>query len=193
MGCNNSKLTKNILHGCLMPKQGVENSGEAILINYSSIDRSATTVSGASVNLVLLSGETGYKLSYYKQMAQGASSFAPSDDSYDGFVHQGILRMPHQSADTAERSEELAGGLFIVVLKTKFEGVSGQTDTFKIFGYENGMTLSELTTNTNTDGASILFTLQTPTDAFESKPFHIFYDTSYSASLASFDSAFAEE
>ena len=188
----NSKLSKDILLDCAdLPKQGVQNSGVAVLINFEDIDRTSTTSSGATItDLVLESGTTGFKLDYYKQLAQGAGAYTPNAETIDGFSHSGILILPTQAAESAERSAELKDGLYVVVLKTKYEGVD-QKDAYKVFGFENGMALTELTTNTNENSGSILFTLTTEENAYETYPFNTFYETSFSASKASFDSAFA--
>jgi hypothetical protein len=191
MACN-TKLSKDILLDCAdLPKQGVENSGSAILINFEDINRTSTTNAGATVtDLVLVDGATGYKLDYYKQLAQGAGAYTPNAEAIDGFSHSGILRLPTQGAESAERAAELKGGLYVVVLKTKYQGVE-QKDAYKVFGFENGMALSELTTNTNENSGSLLFTLTTEEHAYETYPYNIFLEGDYATSTATFDALFA--
>lgn len=186
----NRKVTADLLFDCLdKPKKGIDG-GQGVLINFDDIDRSASTVAGAKVtDIVLKAGKTGIAVQWYKDLASANSSFAPSTEDVDGFLHNFLTRLANSSADNAERANELAGGRFVMVYETRYKGLLN-AEAFKVAGWESGMKLSEMTNNTLENSGSTLFTLATPEGDTESYPYNVFLETSYDVSKATFDTLF---
>lgn len=190
MACNR-ELTDGILHDCnTNPKKGID-SGKAVLINYDDIDRAATVVNGATVNIQLKAGKAGFPLQWYKDLANASGTYVPSTENQDGFSHAFMCRLATTSATNAERSKELKNGRFVIAYETRFKGVD-KLDAFKLGGFENGLRLSEMVTDAAQNSGSITFTISTEEGDFEEYPYHIFLETDYDVSRASFDALFAE-
>lgn len=189
MACIND-LTGDALFNCDdRPVKGID-AGKAVIINYKDIDFGTTTVSGATVsNLQLKTGTTGYKLEWYKELASSNSSFSPNAEDIDGFAQSFLGRLAVTSANNAERAKELSAGRFVVVYESRYKGV-GDAEAFKVLGLESGLELSEMTTNTNENSSSILFTLATKEGTYEQYPYQILNETTYATSKASFDALF---
>ena len=90
----------------------------------------------------------------------------------------------------AERANELKNGRFIVVVETSYKGAS-DAEAFKVYGWDAGMELSEMTGNSNENGGGLLFTLSTREATVERYPYNIFLETTYATSKATFDTLFA--
>lgn len=190
MSCLNS-LSGDIEFNCDdKPVRGLD-AGKAIIINYSDIDFGTSTITGGSIsNLALKSGATGYKLEWYKELASAASEFTPNQEDIDGFSHSFLGRLAVSSAMNAERAKELKEGRFIVVYESKYKGVD-QAEAFKVLGWKAGLELAEMTSNTNENSGSILFTLSTKEGTYEDYPYNIFLETDYETSKTSFDALFS--
>lgn len=188
MACN-KKITQDILFDCAdMPKKGLAG-GSAVIINYDDIDRASTTVSGATIT-DLQTTNTGYKLEWYKELASVNTSFSPNTEDVDGFLHQFLGRLSTTTAENAERASELKAGKFVVIVETNYKG-DNNTSAYKVYGFENGLSLSELTQNSLENSGSILFTLASQEGSIEPYPYNVFLETDYATSKATFDSLFA--
>ncbi len=190
MACN-SNLTQDILFTCADAGKLFLDDGYAVLINYSDVDFTSTTASGATVTaLTLESGTTGYKMEFYRNLGSTTSTFNKDTENVDGFSNSFLCRLPNSSADNAERAAELKGGTYMVVVKTKFKGTDN-LDAFKVYGY-SGMELAEMTNSSNENGGATLFTLTTPEGVIEEYPYRVLLETDYATTQASFDSLFVE-
>ena len=191
MACSN-KITSDILYDCAdMPKKGIDGN-KAVLINVNDIDWTATTSTGAIVSALALSGEaTGFQVTWYKDLASATGAFAPNAEDIDGFTHSFLSRIANTSAENAERANELKNGRFIMVYETTYKGVAN-AEAFKIAGFENGLTLSELAMSTAENSGSMTYTLTSREGPVEQYPYHIFLDTDYATSKAAFDALFVE-
>lgn len=185
------KLTADVLYDCAdKPKKGLDG-GKAIIINWDDVDRSGSTVTAAIISdLVTKSGTSGFAAEWFKDLASANSAFAPNTEDVDGFLHNFLCRIPVSSAENAERARELSQGRFIVVVETKYKGAL-DAEAFKVFGWESGVKLSEMTYNTLENSASMLYTVATEEGDTESYPYNVFLETDYATSKATFDSAFA--
>lgn len=190
MACDN-KLTADMLFDCAnKPKTGITGS-KAVLINYDDIDRSASALTKSTISdIVLASGTAGFNAEYYKDLGNAGSSFSPSADSLEGFLHDGVLRIMAPTAEAAERMAEIANGRYVIVVETKFKGASN-AEAFKVLGWENGLSLSEATWRTNENSSSILYTISTNDGDVEDYPYYTFLETDYATSKLSFDAKFA--
>ena len=190
MACIN-KLSGDIPFNCDdKPKRGLAG-GRAVLINFEDIDFGASTETGATItNLALKSGTTGYELEWYKELASASAEYAPNAEDIDGFTQSFLARLSTTSASSAEKSKELKGGRFVVVYESNYQGVD-QLEAFKVLGWESGLELSEMTTNTNETSSSILFTLSTKEGSYEDFPYSILLETSYAATALSMIAKFA--
>lgn len=189
MACIN-KLSGDVPFNCDdKPKRGLAG-GRAVIINYDDIDFGSTTVTGATIsNLALKSGATGYKLEWYKELASAGAEYTPNAEDIDGFSQSFLARLATTSATSAERAKELKAGRFVVVYESKYQGVD-QAEAFKVLGFEAGLELSEMTTNTNENSSSILFTLSTKEGSYEDFPYNIFLATDYATSLTEVEALF---
>lgn len=191
MSCIN-KLTANISYDCSSEnraKSGLET--KAVIINAVDIDRTALTQSGSTVtNLSLLSGTTGFSISWIKQLANTGSEVALNDSGVDTFSHSFACRVFGQSAEDAERIKELLEGEFVVVVETKYKGTAN-ADAYKIFGLENGLKMAEGSFTSLENDGSFVFTLKSQEGFGESYPYKIFLETNYSTTKAKFDALFA--
>ena len=185
------KLTADMLYDCAdSPKKGIDG-GKAVLINWDDIDFAATTKGGAMItDLILKSGTSGLAFEWYKDLASGNSSFAPSTEDIDGFLQSFLGRLATTTVEHAERANEMKSGRFVVVYESKYKGIDSD-DAFKVRGFDTGLKLSEMTENTLENSGSILFTLATEEGDVEQYPYQIFLETDYATSKASFDSLFA--
>ncbi|MDP2686451.1 MAG: hypothetical protein Q8O62_04465 [Aequorivita sp.] len=192
MACN-SKITQNILFDACndAPKKGLSGS-KGVIINYDDIDFTSTTSSGSTVTtLTLKNGTSGFSVAWYKQLGSYAGEFAKNDEAIDGFTNSFLTRLGTSSAENAERANELKSGKFIMVVETEYKGASN-LDAYKVIGFQAGLELSEMTTSSNENSGSILFTLASPTDTFEQYPFMVLNEGSFSATTASYAALFAE-
>ncbi|WP_418513707.1 hypothetical protein [Corallibacter sp.] len=190
MACND-KLTNSILFSCSdLPIKGLAG-GKAVIINYEDINRTNSTVSGATITDLVTTAD-GLAIEWYKELASTSISFAANTEDIDGFTHSFLGRIPTTTAENAERANELKNGLFVVVVETKYKGTDNE-DAFKVYGWENGLRLSEMTQSTNENSGSMLFTLATQEGSVEQYPYHIFLEDSYSASKATFETLFSAD
>ena len=154
-------------------------------------DRAGSTVTGATISdLVLKAGLSGIAIEWYKDLASANSSFAPSTEDVDGFLHNFLTRLVTSTVENAERANELKNGRFVMVYETKYKGVDS-LDAFKVAGWESGLKLSEMTFNTLENSGSTLFTLATEEGDVEQYPYQVFLEVDYATSKATFDSLFA--
>jgi len=186
-------LTDDILYDCAdKPKRGIDGS-KAVLINWEDIDFAATTKTDSTItDLVLKSGKTGYALEWYKDLGNANSSFVPSADAYEGFLHNFLARLSVPSAEMANRASELKAGRFVVVYEGKYKGTLN-AEAFKVRGFGCGLKLSEMAENTLENSGSILFTLTTEDGDVEDYPYHTFLETDYATSAATFAALFASD
>jgi len=190
MACN-KKVTNDILFDCAdAPKKGIDG-GKAVLINWDDIDFAGSTKAGSKITeLALKAGTTGIAVEWYKDLASSNSSFAPSTENVDGFLHSFLARIGTTTAEHAETANELKNGRFVVVYESKYKGLLN-VEAFKVRGWDCGMKLSEMTENTLENSGSILFTLATEEGDVEQYPYNVFLETSYVVSKATFDALFA--
>lgn len=190
MACE-SKITEGLLFDCEnMPKGGLEGS-RAVIVNYRDIDRTSTTSTGAVVSaLTLKEGAAGYPVEWYKKLGSTATEFESSDDNIDGFKHSFLSRIANTSAGSAERAFELKSGLFVMIVETKFKGADNE-DAFKVYGFDNGMELAEMTGSSDENSGSLLYTLSTEDGEVERYPYNILLEADYDTTAASFESLFA--
>lgn len=185
------KLTANISYDCTTTqraKGGLET--KAVIINRSDLDYTSLTQSGATVtNLSLKAGATGYEIGWVKQLGNTASEFSVND-GLDTFNHSFACRVFGQSATDAERIKELSTGEFLMVVETKFKGANN-ADAYKIFGYENGLKMSEGTFTSLENDGSFLFTLSSVENFGESYPWLTYLETNYVTTKAKFDGLFS--
>lgn len=191
MSCIN-KLTGNIAYDCSIAnraKSGLET--KAVLINVADLDKTAITESGATVtNLSLVSGSTGYSISWIKQLGSTASEVSLNDSGVDTFSHSFACRVFGQSAEDAERVKELLESEFVVVVESKFKGTDN-ADAYKIFGLENGLKMAEGSFTSLENDGSFIFTLKSQEGFGESYPYKIYLETDYATTKAKFDALFA--
>ena len=190
-GCD-PKVTLDLLFSCAdKPKKGIVG-GKGVIINWDDIDRTASTVSGSKItDLVLKSGNVGLQVEWYKDLASAGGTFAPNTEDIDGFTHSFLTRLANSSAASAERAAELAGGRFIMVYETRYQGAAN-VEAYKVAGWDNGLKLSELAFNTLENSGAGLFTLATEEGDTEQYPYNIFLEVDNATSKATYDTLFVQ-
>lgn len=187
-----TKLAADIEYDCTptgRAKAGLET--DAVIINRKDIDLTALTTSGASVtNLSLLTGTTGYHIGWIKQLGSATSAFAANDSGIDSFNQAFACRVFGQGASDAERIKELASGEFVVVAQTKWKGTAN-AESFKVYGVENGLKMSEGNGSSLENDGSFLFTLSSVEGFGETYPYQIWKEGTYQAMKTKFDAKFA--
>jgi hypothetical protein len=191
MGCIN-KLTAAVSYDCTnvanRAKSGLE--AKAVLINKSDIDLTTLTQSGATVTSMLLtSGKTGFDVSWIKQLGTSAAEFSVND-GFDTFQQSFACRVFGSGAADAKLIKELAEAEFVLVYETKYKG-AGNSDSYKVFGLENGLKMSEGSFTSNENDGSFLFTLASLEGFGERYPYQIYAGASYSAATIKFNANFA--
>lgn len=188
MACN-KKITKDVLFNCAdAPIKGLSGS-KAVILNWDDVDKAGSTVNGATIS-DLVATSTGFKIEWYKELASVASSYVANSEDVDGFSHSFLARLSTTTADNAETANELKNGRFVVIVETEYKGTDS-SEAFKVYGWDSGLELSEMTQGSNENSASILFTLSTREGTVERYPYNVFNETSYSVSKASFDALFS--
>lgn len=190
MSCIN-KVTANITYDCInvnnRAKGGIET--KAVLINKADIDTTALTQSGATVtSLTLLSGRTGYDVSWIKQLGSVAGEFSVND-GFDTFQQSFDCRVFGQGAADSKLIKELSEGEFVIVYETKYKGV-GNSDAFKLLGLENGLKMSEGSFTSSENDGSFIFKLASLEGYGERYPYQVYLNGTYAASRTKFDNNF---
>ena len=187
MACN-KKITADILFDCAdAPLKGLAG-GKAVILNYDDIDFVASVQSGATItDLTALA--VGFDVQWYKELASTAVTFAPNAEEVDGFSHSFACRLANSNALNSERANELKNGRFVVVVETSYKGAAN-AEAFKVYGWDSGLELQEMTGNSNENGGSLLFTLGTREGTVEKYPYNILLETNYATTKTAFDAKF---
>lgn len=185
------KISADLLFDCSdKPLKGLAGS-RAVLLNVSELDWSSITQTGATVTaLGLETGATGYKVEWYKELASTASEFVANTEGMDGFTHSFLCRLATTTAANAEAAADMKDGKFVMVVETNYKGVDNE-EAFKVYGLKAGLTLTEMSGNSNENDGSLLYTLSTAEGSYEEYPYQIFLEEDYATSKAAFDSLFA--
>lgn len=172
MACSNN-ITANIVFSCDdLPIKGLEG-GEALILNWEQIDRSATTAVGAKLDTVAMkSGFQAWTINWYKELASTATALSRNAEDVDGFMHSFLARLATTSTANADIANELKNGRFVVIVKTSYTGAAG-AEKYKVYGFDSGLELSELAGNSNENSSSLLFTLSTREGTYEQYPYNI--------------------
>lgn len=189
MACN-PLITQNLVGDCSVnPVLGLKSG---VIINYDDIDWSATTKTGSIVtDLILLTGKTGYEVSWVKRLGSNNNSFVASTDSREGFTHSFACQLAGFSADNADRISELKGGKFLLVAESNFRGENNE-DTYKVFGYTAGLYLTEAIASSNENGGAITYILSTLEGDLEENIYDTYLKTDYETAKERYDSLFEQ-
>lgn len=187
MACN-KKVTADLLFDCAdAPLKGLDG-GKAVILNMDDVDYVSSVQAGASItDLVALA--VGFEVQWYKELASTAASFAANAEDVDGFAHSFACRLSVSDALSAERANELKNGRFVVVVESSYKGAA-KAEAFKILGWDSGLELSQMDSNSNENGGSLLFTLSTREGTVERYPYNILIETDYDTTKTAFDAEF---
>lgn len=186
-----TNIDKDFLFDCdNLPSAGIER--DVVLINRSDIDRTASTVSGGVVDIVLNSGATGYKIEGVKQINSYNYEVVVNDDSLNRVTHSFLGRIYDLSPDgKAQLNAFVNGANVIAVIENKAKGAN-QLSAFEVLGWENGLEISEGTKNSLENDGAFVLTLASNELTPESKVPLTFLDTDYATSKTKFDNKFEE-
>ena len=185
-----SLLAQDIDFACAdLVVKGLEKDG--IIINRNDIDFSATTFNSTNPNiiesLVLKSGKAGHKVVQLGNTPfTGTQSTLEVGTYRNTWTHQIPLAILANDPDTCKDIiDGLANGTFVVILRNKFKGTSGDAE-YQVYGYTQGLVASEGTNDKyseDTDGGWLI-TLQ-ETGTRQSAMW--FFDTDAATTLAAYE------
>lgn len=154
---NLGAMTANVVAADINKPVVVGIESEAILINWSDIDQTLTTVvAGVITNLVLKAGKKAYSfdtlnhgLDFEDKLKKGKylKQFTPS----------AILRIFDKTQDIKDRINEIRNGLFVVILKNKMFDSTGEVK-YEAYGFYSGLELNDYVSN-STDGDGVVYAL----------------------------------
>ena len=145
--------------------RGLEPDG--IIINRSDIDFASTVFDNTNPNiiktLVLKSGKQGYEVSQLGNTPfTGTQSTLEVGTYRNTWTHQIPIVVLSNTPEVANKIiDGLANGTFVVILRNKFKGESGEAE-YQVYGYTQGLVASEGTNekySEDTDGGWLI-TLQ---------------------------------
>lgn len=145
--------------------RGLEADG--IIINRSDIDFASTVFDNTNPNiiktLVLKSGKQGYEVSQLGNTPfTGTQSTLEVGTYRNTWTHQIPIVVLSNTPEVANKIiDGLANGTFVVILRNKFKGESGEAE-YQVYGYTQGLVASEGTNekySEDTDGGWLI-TLQ---------------------------------
>ena len=152
-------LAQNIAPDCDNPQVGgIEN--EAIIMNRADIDFSAlvkdTNNSAIVKTLALKSGKQAYIV-----LQMGATPFSGTQTAFTAGTYRNKntkdvqILVPDHSPDVCKNViDNIANGVFVVIVKNKYKGADGK-GKYEIYGLEGGLRQVEGTrdpNSTDTDG-----------------------------------------
>ena len=127
--------------------------GEVILVPYSAIDRTASSVTAKGVieSIVLKTGRTGYLFDAYDNSPLGAVSLV-AGTYVNRWQHDATLRVFTKSEAAKEFVNGATNSRIVVIMKNKELGSDGTTQ-YEAYGWDAGLVLTEATGDTTiTDG-----------------------------------------
>ena len=145
--------------------RGLESDG--IIINRSDIDFASTVFDNTNPNiiktLVLKSGKQGYAVQQLGNTPfTGTQSTLEVGTYRNTWTHQIPIVVLSNTPEVANKIiDGLANGTFVVILRNKFKGESGEAE-YQVYGYTQGLVASEGTNekySEDTDGGWLI-TLQ---------------------------------
>ncbi|SDT47273.1 hypothetical protein SAMN05192545_3927 [Maribacter dokdonensis] len=188
MSCS-KKITGDLINDCTVdPVLGLSRG---VIISRDDLDLTALTEEGAKVTAFsLLTGATGFAVSWLKRLGSNTNALSYSATERDGFTHSFACQLAGFSAENAERLNELKNGNYVLVVESNFKG-EDNVDAFKVFGLKTGMTLTEATHGSNENSGAITYVLSTEEGNFEKYIFQTLVLGDYAATKAQFDTLFA--
>lgn len=191
MACN-KKVTGDLINDCTVnPVLGLKGG---VILNYDDIDFTALTKTGSIItNLSLIpgSGLVGFKVSWLKRMGSNNNALVASPTEREGFTHSFACQLAGYSAINADRLNELKNGKYVIVAESNFRGVNNE-DTYKVFGIDTGLYLTEAVHSSNENGGAITYILSTQEGNLEEHLYNTLLETDYATTKASYDTLFLE-
>jgi hypothetical protein len=181
MACEKNITSGFELDCTSIPTKGIVQS--VTIMNTSDIDKGATVFNATNEELiesmVLKSGgKQAYLMTGVKTLLNGQATFAPKDDTFDGWIHTLIGYIGDLNPSVLEQLKAYTNGAEITaILEMKYLGADGTgSSRYKVFGYDQGMVLTEAVFDANVNGG-LPFTLSNK-DGFENNGFpYAFFDT----------------
>lgn len=172
-----------------IPTKGIVQS--ITIMNTSEIDKGATVFNATNKeiieSIVLKSGgKRAYLMTGIKTLLNGQATFAPKDDTFDGWIHTLIGYIGDLNPIALAQLKAFTNGAEITaILEMKYTGADGTGSTrYKVFGYDQGMMLTEAVFDANVNGG-LPFTLSNK-DGFENSSFpYAYFNTDNTTTEAS--------
>lgn len=163
------ELTGAIDNSCIRstPKKYLQ---EAVIINFNDIDKENSVVGGVgslacdyTVQMVLKDGKKGVKvrLPDTGNSIKGYVNKSKAENGWIQYLHQIQLLLLGASAEAKCTMDKLDHGLYAVALQQS-------NGTVEIFGYDEGLSTADYTSDITVGGGGNLVVLQSSEDAQES-------------------------
>lgn len=188
-------LSSDIIQNCTEPMvKGVEMTG--VIINRADIDFSAITYDTDDTHIIkalpLKTGKKGYKVVQPSKNPFNDTQSSMEEGTYaNTFSHELHLVILDSGYNVAQAVEDLANGEYVVVLENKHKNSKDATkpgnSAFQIYGLEQGMTASEMTSEKYSEDTNGGWAV-TMTETGSPYAAQYLWTTSYAASKALFDS-----
>lgn len=183
LNCDNLSQSL-ILATCEVVSPAIE--AEIYVVNTDDIDRSASAVSnGVCSSFVLKTGKNAYKITSHDNSFE-ADATLNVGTYVNGFVHKVVTRVFAKSQDIKDGINALANQRVTIIVKNSSN--ANDATKYEIYGYDNGMKMSELTSpTTDADGIIHTLTFQTKEPRFEAQLPLSFYATDLEATEAALE------
>ena len=148
-------LAQDISMQCDQPQQtGLQNTGW--LINFDDIDWDTLVRTDNIVSKLLLSKNRAYKVVVPGKTPFTGTQVALATGTYiNKFTKTASIVVLDSGPDVTKKViDQLANGRFVFIMENKYKGADN-TNTFEIYGLEQGLTASEMTNDKyseDTDG-----------------------------------------
>lgn len=186
------KLTKDFKLDCANRSTG--GIGQIMkLYNKSDIDYAASTVSiddtnHKVTNIAVKAGATVIEVQSLPNKRLASATFTPTDTDYGVFFnHQIKFPILGLSEDALISLRELAAGAELVaVVEDNYKGTDG-LDTFKVYGWNNGLKLIEAPWDSNANNGNIPVVIGSKEPDLEPNPPLVWLETDAATTKAAFD------
>ena len=179
-----SKLnTGYALEACTPPATPGTGS-RVILLSYSDIDRSKSTVTeGVISTIVLKTGAQGYEVDSLPDATVGEVTFT-AGTYMNSYGHQITVRIFEKSEAAKKFGNNLLNALVVAIVENKEHGEGGEVK-YEVYGWSSGLKMSAVTAATTMgDNTAYLYTLTTPSAGRENTLPVSFFNTDESTTDA---------
>jgi len=173
-------ITGNILYDC---DQRPTAGAEAVAYAMNRTDIESITYDAANkhrvTGITMVPTTMAYKISGFKKEIDAGSDLVSSDTNPDKYNHYFKFEPWQIDSETTKALDNLSD--LVVIVERKNKGLAGD-GAFMILGLETGLYKTADASRLNSDSGKRIIEMTNQGDEESTVSYHIFYDTSYSAS-----------